>query len=85
MVRSAKQIFNKKHLDNLLKNKNGEFFKYVRSQKDKNQLRSKTDMSPTELNDYFVSIGSKMESEIGKSKRDFKIDSNEKSPSHEYF
>ena len=79
MVRSAKQIFNKKHLDNLLKNKNGEFFKYVRSQKDKNKSRSKTDMSPTELNDYFVSIGSKMESEIGKSKRDFKIDSNEKS------
>ena len=35
MVRSAKQIFNKKHLDNLLKNKNGDFFKYVRSQKEK--------------------------------------------------
>ena len=79
MVRSAKQIFNKKHLDNLLKNKNGEFFKYVRSQKDKNKSRSKTDMSPTELNDYFVSIGSKMESEIGKPKKDFKFDSNEKS------
>ena len=79
MVRSAKQIFNKKHLDNLLKNKNGDFFKYVRSQKEKNKSRSKTDMSPTELNDYFVSIGNKMESEIGTSTREFKIDSNEKS------